>query len=93
MYVIGIYDMNTETKEGRKRLQKMLKIFRIYLHHVQKSVFEGEISESSCEELKQKIQKNIDPDKDTVILFKMNNPKWIEKDFFGYKDDVTSNIL
>ncbi|MDX1905292.1 MAG: CRISPR-associated endonuclease Cas2, partial [Thermonemataceae bacterium] len=39
MYVILIYDC------GEKRVTKMLKLCRQYLHWIQNSVFEGEISE------------------------------------------------
>lgn len=93
MYIIGVYDINTTDPKGNRRLKKILMLFRRYLHHVQKSVFEGELPESKYMELKQKTEKLIDKDIDTVILFKMNNPNWIEKDFLGYKEDVTENIL
>jgi CRISPR-associated protein Cas2 len=93
MYVIGVYDINTTDPKGSRRLRKILLLFRRYLHHVQKSVFEGELVESKYKELKQKIEKIIAKNLDTVILFKMNNPNWIEKDFLGCKEDVTDNII
>ena len=46
MYVIVVYDVD------QKRCGKMLKLCRSYLHHIQNSVFEGEITEGKLEELK-----------------------------------------
>ena len=39
MYVIAVYDVSAE------RTVKMLKLCRKYLHWIQNSVFEGELSE------------------------------------------------
>ena len=49
MYVILVYDF------GEKRVGKMLKLCRKYLHWIQNSVFEGEISEVKLKELLQKM--------------------------------------
>ena len=44
MFVILTYDI------GAKRVSKIMKICRKYLLHVQRSVFEGNITRSSFEE-------------------------------------------
>lgn len=46
MFVIVVYDIN------RKRVGRALKICRKYLVHVQKSVFEGNITEGQLKQLK-----------------------------------------
>ncbi len=38
MYYIAVYDV------GEKRVGKMLKIFRKYMHHIQNSVFEPPVA-------------------------------------------------
>ena len=48
MFVIVTYDVNV------KRNNKVLKICRKYLVHVQKSVFEGNITEAKLRKLQQK---------------------------------------
>ena len=48
MYVIAVYDVE------EKRVSKMLKLFRRYLHWVQNSVFEGAITEVKLKELQDK---------------------------------------
>ncbi len=46
MYIIAMYDINTETKAGRKRLRKIFKLMKQYLIHIQNSVFEGELTKA-----------------------------------------------
>ena len=50
MYVILVYDIN------QKRVGKALKICRKYLTHIQKSVFEGNITESRLKALKEELK-------------------------------------
>ena len=54
MNVILVYDVN------HKRVNKIMKICRKYLIRVQNSVFEGSITESKLNKLKEEIRKNID---------------------------------
>ena len=51
MYVILVYDIYTDDK-GKKILPKVFKLCKKYLTHVQKSVFEGEISQTQLMQLK-----------------------------------------
>ena len=46
MYLISVYDICTSGEGGKKRLPKVMKLLRKYLHHTQKSVFEGEITDA-----------------------------------------------
>ncbi len=50
-----------------------------YLNWVQNSVFEGQITTSDLAELKSKISGLIDVYVDSVLIFTINNPKWIKK--------------
>ena len=45
MYVILVYDIDLEEKEGQKVLRNVFKICKKYLVHIQNSVFEGELLE------------------------------------------------
>ena len=64
-----------------------------YLTHIQNSVFEGEISRAQLASLQQELKQYIDPELDSVILFKSRQEKWMDKEFWGRKDDLTSFIL
>ena len=70
MYVILVYDINLEQKEGQKVLRNVYKICKKYLVHIQNSVFEGELLESQLIKLKSELNRYIRDDKDSVIVFK-----------------------
>lgn len=94
MYVILVYDINLENKEGQKALRNVYKICKKYLVHIQNSVFEGELLESQLLKLKSELKTYIRDDKDSVIVFKSRNQRWMEKMFFGkIEDDATDNFI
>ncbi|MCC7203089.1 MAG: CRISPR-associated endonuclease Cas2 [Nitrospirae bacterium] len=88
MYVIVVYDVD------QKRCGRMLKLCRTYLHHIQNSVFEGEITEAKLEELKVRAKKVMKEDEeDSLIIFKSRNEKWLEKEIVGADKKPVDNIL
>ncbi len=94
MYVILVYDINLEQKEGKKVLRNVYKTCKKYLVHIQNSVFEGELLESQLIKLKSELNKYIRKDKDSIIVFKSRNQRWMEKIFFGkIEKDKTDNFL
>ena len=94
MYVILVYDINLENKEGQRVLRNVFKTCKKYLVHIQNSVFEGELLESQAIKLKAELDRYIRDDKDSVILFKSRNQRWLEKEFLGMiEDDKTDNFL
>lgn len=94
MYVILVYDINLEEKEGQKVLRKTFNICKKYLVHIQNSVFEGELLDSQLLKLEKELKRYIREDKDSIILFKSRNQKWLDKQFVGKKEDYkTSNFL
>lgn len=94
MYVILVYDINLEDKEGQKVLRRVFKTCKKYLVHIQNSVFEGELLEAQALKLKVELNKWIRDDKDSVIFFKSRSQMWLEKEFWGKnEDDVTDNFL
>ncbi len=83
MYVIAIYDVES------KRCVKMLKLCRQYLHWIQNSVFEGDISEVALKELILKSKKIIDERHDSFIIFKNRSKNWLQKEIIGLeKSDI-----
>lgn len=92
MYVILVYDINGDEK-GVKVLRKMFKICKKYLTHIQKSVFEGEVSEAQLTKLKMEVNKIVRKDMDSVIIFKTSNNKWLNKEMWGMVEDKLDNFL
>lgn len=87
MYVILVYDF------GEKRVGKMLKLCRKYLHWIQNSVFEGEISEVKLKELIQKANVFMDKTEDSIILFKHPSQIVMEKEVIGDERSSTDIFL
>lgn len=87
MYVILVYDC------GEKRVGKMLKLCRKYLHWIQNSVFEGEISEVRLKELLQNANTFLDKTEDSIILFKYPTQIVMEKEVIGNERCSTDIFL
>lgn len=87
MYVIAVYDV------GEKRVSKMLKLCRRYLHWIQNSVFEGEISELKLKELILEARNIMDESYDSLIIFSSRNERWLDKQVIGMEKENTDNFL
>jgi len=87
MYVIAVYDVGVE------RVAKMLRLCRRYLHWVQNSVFEGEISEVKLKELETKALDIMNPQTDSLIIFSSRNTRWLDKKIVGAERGKTDNFL
>lgn len=69
MMVLVAYDVNTETKEGQKRLRHVAKLCENRGQRVQNSVFECLIDPAQWTELRQKLTDTIDPSKDSLRFY------------------------
>ena len=92
MYIILVYDINGQDNGGRV-LRRMFKTCKKYLTHIQKSVFEGNLSEAQLLKLKMEVNKIIRKDIDSVIIFRTNNEKWLDKEMWGIVEDKLDNFL
>lgn len=92
MYIILIYDIMAD-KQGPKVSRNVFKICKRYLTHIQKSVFEGNLTSLDYFKLKSELKQYIRKDKDSLIVFKSRNEKWLEKEFLGMVDDKTSRFF
>jgi CRISPR-associated protein Cas2 len=81
MFVVLAYDVN------QKRVGKVMKICRKYLVHVQKSVFEGSITEAKLEHLKNELQGMIDFDEDSICIYRIANANNLAKEQIGVSED------
>lgn len=82
MYIIAVYDMEAE------RTQKMLKLLRQYLTHVQNSVCEGELTKGELQTLKDEIEAVVKPH-ESVILYELRDDNWLNRSIYG--DDPMDN--
>jgi len=70
--------------QSRRRIFKLCKQ---NLVHIQKSVFEEEISEADLFKLEKSIDKEIDKSYDSVIIFKSRNERWLDKNVMGLQQE------
>jgi CRISPR-associated protein Cas2 len=87
MFVILVYDF------AEKRVGKALKIGRKYLHWVQNSVLEGEISNANFIKLKTELKSLMNPDEDSIILYTFRSQKYSKREEYGLKKGGDENIL
>lgn len=87
MYVILVYDI------GEKRVVKMLKLCRRYLNWVQNSVFEGEISPVKLKELLAAAKEMMNLERDSILVFKSREEKWLEKEVLGKEKNELDNFI
>lgn len=87
MYVILVYDIE------EKRVAKMLKLCRRYLNWIQNSVFEGELSDVKLKELLHEARQIMDEQKDSIIVFKSRQEKWLDKVVVGKEKNQLDNFI
>lgn len=92
MYVILVYDILADER-GSLVSRNTFKICKKYLTNIQKSVFEGNLTELNYMKLKTELRKYIRNDKDSVLVFRSRDEKWLEKEYLGLIDDKTSNFF
>jgi CRISPR-associated protein Cas2 len=86
MYIILVYDMD------QKRVSKMLKLCRRYLHWIQNSVFEGEITSVKLKSLISEA-KGIMEERDSLIIFKSRDERWLDKEVYGTEKNTLDTII
>lgn len=78
MLVLVCYDVNTETKEGRRRLRRVARVCESTGQRVQKSVFECQLDGAKFEALERKLLAEIDPAVDCLRLYRMPESRGFE---------------
>lgn len=88
MLVLITYDVNTENAAGRKRLRKVAKECVNYGVRVQNSVFECVMDNTKCREVKAKLEKIIDTDKDSLRFYYLGNNYKNKVEHIGAKNAI-----
>ncbi len=78
MLVIVCYDVNTETKAGRRRLRRVAKVCESTGQRVQKSVFECQVDLMQMEELERRLLAEIDIAQDCLRLYRLPDTRGCE---------------
>ncbi len=84
MYVIISYDVNSN------KCNRIMKLLRKYLFHVQKSVFEGELTQKEINIIKEEVNKIVD-ENDSVIIYQITSYKALKKE--QIKEKLNNNLI
>ena len=87
MYYLIVYDIE------QKRVNKVHKFLKKYMHWIQNSVFEGELTPATLVEVKQGLKKIIDNDMDSILIFKLGAGKYSGKEVIGYEKSPVDQFL
>lgn len=87
MFVIVVYDTLAE------RNPQILKTCRRYLHWVQRSVFQGELSAAQYRSFTSTVRKVIDTGYDSVLIYRIQTPMLVETETIGQDLGNTSPVL
>ena len=78
MLVIVCYDVNTETREGRRRLRRVAKVCEGTGQRVQKSVFECQVTLAQMEDLERRLLAQINLEQDCLRLYRLADTRGCE---------------
>ncbi|MEM4278833.1 MAG: CRISPR-associated endonuclease Cas2 [Archaeoglobaceae archaeon] len=87
MYLIIAYDVNVE------RVNRVKKFLRKYLHWVQNSVFEGEATQATLEEIKMGLKDIIDENEDMVVIYKFRSAEVFKKEVLGIQKGYCEEVI
>lgn len=78
MLVIACYDINTETRAGRRRLRRVARVCEGIGQRVQKSVFEFQIDRMQFEALELQLLGEINLEEDNLRLYRLPDSRGSE---------------
>ena len=88
MLVLITYDVNTQDKEGQRRLRKVAKECVNHGIRVQNSAFECIIDPAQCRVLKQKLTELIDQQTDSLRFYYLGDSKKAKIEHIGAKPTI-----
>lgn len=71
MQLLVVYDVNTETRQGRRRLRQAAKVCLGFGHRVQKSVFECSLAAPQVDRLTRALEAVVDPRADSLRVYRL----------------------
>lgn len=95
MLILVTYDVNTQDKEGRKRLRRVAKQCTNYGVRVQNSVFECVVDAAQLAVLKKLLCDEIDAKKDSLRIYNLGNGARTKVEHIGAKTaiDVDGELI
>jgi len=73
--LLVVYDVETQTKSGKRRLRRVSKACLAFGQRVQKSVFEVTVDDGGLELLRARLAQEIDFHKDSLRIYRLREPR------------------
>ncbi len=86
-FVIVVYDVD------QRRVGKVCQYLRRFLNWVQNSAFEGELNESQLTRLKHGLRALIDPDYDSVYIYRIPAGCVVHREVIGQQRGATDAFI
>lgn len=95
MNLLVTYDVNTQTKEGERRLRQVAKICLGFGQRVQGSVFECQVTMMERERFRQKLLDVIDPKLDNLRIYRLAGKREEVVEAYGqdFYRDLTAPLI
>lgn len=74
MELLVVYDIETTSPQGERRLRDVAKVCEGYGQRVQKSVFECQLDASGLRRLVHDLKQIIEPRRDRVAIYRLREP-------------------
>ncbi|MGI8543190.1 MAG: CRISPR-associated endonuclease Cas2 [Aridibacter sp.] len=87
MYVLIVYDVSVG------RVAKVHKYLKGFLHWRQNSVFEGELTKSQIETVRNGLANIIEKETDNILLYIARDEKWLKRESLGKEKNTTDNFV
>ncbi len=85
MMVLVTYDVNVETKEGRRRLRRVAKACSDFGQRVQNSVFECKVDPEQLARLRNRLLEEFNPEEDSLRFYSLGSDWKHRVEHFGAK--------
>ena len=85
MFILVTYDVNTEDRDGRRRLRRVVRTCQNFGQRVQLSVVECVLAQKDFIQLKADLLKEIDTSKDSLRIYFLNGSERDKILHFGTK--------
>ncbi len=86
-FVIVVYDVE------QRRVGKVCQYLRRFLNWVQNSAFEGELTESQLKRLKHGLRGLIDPEHDSVYIYRLPAGSVVYREVLGLERGSTEAVI
>lgn len=74
MELLVVYDVSTETRQGRARLRRVAHVCEAYGQRVQKSVFECIVNPEQEILLRHDLENAMDKEEDSIRIYRLREP-------------------